>query len=339
MGYLLENSEHIHSVHFNLATEERLDARQLLEKNIFRVLHEQLRNLRQPRKYGLINSRFYHPGLYFDQTRLKSLSAALENLLQTSSINGIVYSDPYFLRAFAGCAPEIAARLEAIPSVNCMFDDFDRIDSHLRLIADTGFMQPSKIVLDRSLNRKPHTLRDTIARCRRHFPELKFSLLANEGCLFRCPFKFSHDSHIALANMADDPQGTFRINSELGCISYLDSHPAEIFKSPFIRPEDLHHYETHIDIIKLCGRTLGPAFLKKCISAYIRRRHDGNLLDLFDTLEWLAPRIFIGNSTIPPDFHTRVTTCDKTCRDCDYCRELLDKISRKKPMKIKTLLQ
>ena len=140
----------------------------------------------------------------------------------------------------------------------------------------------------------------------RAYPQVQLELLANEGCLIQCPFKLTHDAHIALAKIGINTD-TFRMNTEFGCIHVLNKNPEQLFKSPFIRPEDIGNYEQYIDTIKLCGRTLGPDFLMQTLKAYITGHHYGNLLDILDTLEWLSPKIHIANNDLPADFFTTVT--------------------------------
>ena len=181
--------------------------------------------------------------------------------------------------------------------------------------------------------------------CRRHLPRIKLALpgkplyVTNEGCLDRCPFKLTHDAQIAFANTGLIANQTHTANQELGCIRQLAAHPEELFKSPFIRPEDLHHYEGMVEVIKLCGRTLGPAFLQRVVRAYADRRHAGNLLDLMDTMEWLAKRLYVANEELPVDFLTRLRSCDKNCRACSYCRELLEKTATPLAFQLEDLRQ
>jgi collagenase-like PrtC family protease len=58
--------------------------------------------------------------------------------------------------------------------------------------------------------------------------------------------------------------------------------PVELLKSPWIRPEDIRHYEAvgyeHFKITERFKRT--PLLLEN-VRAYENRRYDGNLLDLF----------------------------------------------------------
>ena len=180
---------------------------------------------------------------------------------------------------------------------------------------------PTKIILDRSLNRRPEHLERLVSRCRNAYPQLGVGLLANEGCLYQCPFKPAHDALIACANM-NMHVDSYEINRSLGCMRHLRQNPHKLFHSPFIRPEDLHRYENTVSVVKLCGRTLGAGFLKRTIDAYRLRRYRGNLLDLLDATNWMADELFVANDQLPADFFDRVTACGNDCGNCTLCIDL-----------------
>jgi collagenase-like PrtC family protease len=167
-------------------------------------------------------------------------------------------------------------------------------------------------------------------------PEAGLVLLANEGCLERCPFRPAHESHIGLGRMeaGDEASGAegFRLARELGCGRRFHDHPEELLKSPFIRPEDAGLYEEHVDGLKLCGRTRGPQALRDIVAAYLRGRWEGNLLELCDSMEGLAQRLDLPNEGLPEDFGQTVTGCHSDCAACGYCAELAWRlVQRRRP--------
>ena len=164
-------------------------------------------------------------------------------------------------------------------------------------------------------------------------PGIRIELLANEGCLPHCPCKLSHDAYIALANL-DGRDLTHDLNCRAGCIRLLEEQPHRLLQSPFIRPEDVDLYLYHVDTIKLCGRTLGAGFLENVITAYRRRRYDGNLLDLLDATAWLAERLYVDNRMLSFDFAAMLAQCDNRCDQCGFCRELFTAIAHPLPLVI-----
>ena len=287
---------------------------------------DSLAQLRGPKKYALLNSRFYTPKMLTDSRTIRPIIDALTQFLDRGVIHGIVYCDHYLLQLLADEAPQLAACLEAVPSVNTMLDSYDKIEAQLYYIRETGFAMPGKIILDRSLNRNLDKLAQIAMQIRQHFPGIHIEMLANEGCLPFCPFKLSHDAYIALANL-DGHNRTHEINCDIGCMRFLEDQPHRLLQSPFIRPEDIDLYLYHIDTIKLCGRTLGADFLMNAISAYRARRYEGNLLELLDAMAWLADKLYVDNRMLSFDFANMLSQCDNCCEQCGFCRELFATIA------------
>jgi hypothetical protein len=322
-AFLAERRGRLHSVYFSLYAEGVPDGRHRFQNLGVRRLADLLKGVEGPKKYGLLNSRFHSPAFYADPGGLSAVLDVMGALLADGVLDGIVYADHYLLNALSGVSPETAAALEAVPSVNFLPETFDGVYVLMESIGETRFKPPGKLTLDRSINRRMGDLAALSGRIRSEWPDLKISLLANEGCLYRCPFKLTHDAHIGMVHLGHDLD-THRINEDLGCMAHLRENPPRLLASPFIRPEDAHLYRDHADILKICGRTLGPAFLRRVVAAYLAGSYDGNLLDLTDAMAWMADEIHVANPSIPDDFAGTVTDCAKTCGACDYCRSVFD---------------
>jgi len=65
------------------------------------------------------------------------------------------------------------------------------------------------------------------------------------------------------------------------------------------------------------------------IGAYVRRKHYGNLLDLFEPGfgPAFAPWV-IDNTKFPDDWFGVTSTCDRRCHKCGYCQQVLDQVLR-----------
>ena len=333
--FLKEQTSSIESIYFPLYSGAVLDARMRFKKTPLHELSKGLQQIESVKKYCLLNSRFIHPMLYHDALFLNQLLDTLEFLFAASQINGIVFSDAYFLTAMTAEKREIIRCLEAVPGINCMIDSSEKAFSFFDLVEQTGFKLPEKLVLDRSLNRNIPQLEKTGTEIKQRYGPVKIELIANEGCIYHCPFKLTHDAQIAFSNTGCSPDKTFQINQSIGCHSYFFKRPETFFKSPFIRPEDLDEYTGVADTIKLCGRTLGANFLSNCINAYSKKSYRGNLLDLMDAACWLADTYHIENKRLDPGFFNMLTNCTKVCKNCKTCKDLFLKAAQKKPFKIK----
>lgn len=334
--FLQSHVSGIESVYFSLFSEAAADSRHRFQSLSSEELRSRLARLNGPKKYALLNSRFHLPQEHFRPDSLKSVVERLRILNDSENLNGIVFADPYYLKALSDADPSLARRLEAVPSVNCMADTFEKVVGTLDGVAAAGFAFPGKYVLDRSLNRKPTALADIARRCRRAYPAMKIGLLVNEGCLYQCSFKAAHDAQISLVHMKVHLD-TFAVNRDLGCMRALRENPHLLLKSPFIRPEDVDAYADVADFIKLSGRTLGAGFLRRAVTAYTRREYHGNLLDLMDSMEWFAAEYDIPNRELPDDFLERMISCDKNCGECADCRDLFRAHAKKKEPRLKDL--
>jgi hypothetical protein len=332
VDYIKDLGPRLYAVHFSLFDPALCDARVRLREVEPQTLIDLLGRLCGPKKYLLANGRFHLPDTY-QGAGLSRLIDRMKALYDADALDGLIFADSYLLTALADAAPELAATLEAVPSVNFIIDGTSKAAALLELVDACGFQPPSKLSLDRSINRRPGALAGLSREIRRRWPQMKIELLANEGCLPHCPFRPTHEALIAAANcgMRVDTQ---RLNRDLACLRVLGRAPHRILASPFIRPEDLAHYAEAADLIKICGRTLGTAFLKRTVGAYVQGRFTGNLFALLDASHWMTERWELPNAELPEDFYTSLTACRHLCQDCAICRTLFERHARQKALRL-----
>lgn len=154
----------------------------------------------------------------------------------------------------------------------------------------------------------------------------KICILANSGCLRNCPWQTYHDNLIAHSDDAMKAKNVDGWCPHLCWTMYRDSaNFAEVLKSTWIRPEDLHRYEGLVDVVKLATRQ--HANPDMVISAYERGAFEGNLLDLFEP--GFSPAFFpqfIDNVAFPPGWFDRASSCPRECTQCEYCESVLAKV-------------
>lgn len=299
------------------------------------------------KKYVTMNGR-YTPFMNYDKNRLAAVVDVFRKMYESNTLHGVLYLDFYYLRMLAEQDPELFANLEAVPSINCYLDNIEKFNSHLVYINDIGMKQPSKLIFDRSLNRRMDGLSELTNLVRKKHPEKKIELLVNEGCLYQCPFKVNHDIAISMVNdksfigerylahqMDNNTFSVGELNEEWGCIRHLDDYPSRMFQIPFIRPEDLDKYEGLFDVVKISGKILPDETVYQIIDAYERREWDGNLLDLLDATGALRGNYYVFNDEIPDTFHKMLTTCDKNCMKCKYCDKVADKVMQATEKRVK----
>ncbi len=149
-------------------------------------------------------------------------------------------------------------------------------------------------------------------------------LIVNEGCIYRCPFRYSH------YNLASHLSSLIQPRSPLfapdyyfdKCISIRLRDPTQIIKSAWIRPEDLKTYEAiGITDFKLSGRTKTVNWIIDCMRDYSKRSFKGNVLDILDCPQMLRYMFYIDNEKLDGSIE-QWKHCKKVCNECGYCDKL-----------------
>lgn len=164
-------------------------------------------------------------------------------------------------------------------------------------------------------------------------------LLVNSPCLHACPDRAYHANLTSLEAMDSVAMGYQKPHGEvatclLQCRLDRFSDPAEILRIPWIRPEDVPDYNAMgVTHFKLDGRIASASYNLERISAYLRGRHDGNLLyllmqnvpqhpqDLNETLNDFY-RMYVDNARL--DGLVARMPClrrEMSCRTCGFCNE------------------
>lgn len=162
--------------------------------------------------------------------------------------------------------------------------------------------------------------------------EIELEILVNELCLYSCPFRTLHYIQESQGLVSDFPISV--------CWHWFTSHPAEIIKARWVRPEDLFEYE-HLGIrfFKISGRTISTERILKIVRAYALRRHEGNLLDLFPVvpgkiaLEGHPTGIYLENSALD-GILKMFRDCNGNCISCDFCEAFSRSLMKEGYLKI-----
>lgn len=174
--------------------------------------------------------------------------------------------------------------------------------------------------LQREYNRDFAKIRRLKRWCDGHGKTLR--LLANSGCLYTCPFHTFHDNMVAHeAQLCQKENGMGKYPSPCWEMMYrLDPvQAAAVFlQESWIRPQDLAAYEPYFPEVKLATRMHTSP--RRVLSAYVRGRYSGNLLDLTEpSYSRRFERHILDATRFPKDWFERTTGCDKNCESCGYC--------------------
>jgi collagenase-like PrtC family protease len=139
-------------------------------------------------------------------------------------------------------------------------------------------MGVEEIIVDEHINREFKTLEAI-----RKVVKCNLEILVNNICLWQCPYNYEHVNHDGHASREGEEEAHCYLQYPgYLCLYRKLTEPVELLKSPWIRPEDVFHYEAlGYDRFKITERFKRTPLLVEHVKAYESRRYDGNLLDLF----------------------------------------------------------
>jgi len=153
----------------------------------------------------------------------------------------------------------------------------------------------------------------------------KLVMLANSGCFVHCSGQTFHDN---LVSHEAEICEVKNLNDFMPYVCWRMLKNKEnwhmLLENTWVRPEDIHHYDSLFDTVKLATRMHShPGMV---IDAYVRRTFIGNTLDLFEPGfgRAIAPYILF-NPNFPDDWFTKTSRCDKMCHRCGYCKAVLER--------------
>jgi len=143
-----------------------------------------------------------------------------------------------------------------------------------------------RVTLHHTLNRNKAALIKHIknAHCKGKLKPIKIEILANEICLYNCPRMKEH-----YAVLSKITQGNQAKSGKVWewCGKKRAANVNEFLGACWIRPEDVQLYEDlGVDYIKIAGRRESTKNLKLRVQAYMNRRYNGNVMDLFMSEFW-----------------------------------------------------
>lgn len=265
--------------------------------------------------------------------------AALNDLLRRLlefKVDTLIIAIPYLIEYVAKNFPQFEINASSL----CYIDSLNRALMYESLGA-------TRLTLSEDLNKSFRLLRLIREKCK-----AKLEIIANNGCLLRCPFRVYHNTITAHVSQCpiDDPTGfTYKPYPLMRCTLKRLSDHKEILKAPWIRPEDIKYYaQMGIDHIKIAGRGLPADDLLRLIEAYLAGRYEGDIYalidnsylhfcwDMFDLEAELLPplRVSIDNRLLDGWYEYFVKNdppCLTGCGECNYCGEIASKVVKTDP--------
>jgi len=161
------------------------------------------------------------------------------------------------------------------------------------------------------------------------------TILANEACLYRCPWRrecYNLSSHDSLRS-----EKLFNFYPFNRCNTRRIENPVEWLHSRLVLPQWMQIYSDLVDInnFKISFRTHPISVALPILKLYMSQQHDGNLLDLWPTVSTLGNTPEPSNSTYISckkldqinflsefiDRDCSYSICDITCKVCKNAYE------------------
>jgi len=242
----------------------------------------------------------------------KKVCSLLDTVTKTCSLRAVTTTSPFIAAIIKHNFPTIETRA----SINMRIGTIKGME-YLSDYFDAYYLQ-------REHNRNVSYIHRLKSWCDIH--EKKLYMLANSGCLNFCSSQTYHDNLIAHeAEIVQKSNVPLRFPSP--CWEYMEKREnwVTFLQNSWIRPEDIHHYETLFDTVKLATRM--HANPRKIIDAWSRKKFRGNLLDLTEPgYGCLFNGYIIDNTRFPRNWFDKTSTCDNECHQCGYCKNVLNEV-------------
>jgi collagenase-like PrtC family protease len=187
--------------------------------------------------------------------------------IDESGANSVTLGLPYLIDLVRKRFPRLMVKVSTTARVNTVRKALQYED-----------MGVEEIIIDEHINREFKTL-EVIRKA----VKCNLELIVNNICLWQCPYNYEHVNHDGHASREgeEDDYCYLQYPGYL-CLYRKLTDPVELLKSPWIRPEDIPHYENlGYDHFKITERFKRTPLLLEHVKAYENRRYEGNLLDLF----------------------------------------------------------
>jgi len=202
---------------------------------------------------------------WYSKTSIASLFKFIQEAQERHNLKALTVANPIIMSEIHAAFPEI----EISASVLGDIDSVERAE----VFREAG---ASVITPDVNINRDLELLGDI-----KSATGAKLKLMLNEGCLYRCPFRKFHFNYISHQSKELGPVEGDTLFAN--CSRLTMKNLSLIFKSCWIRPEDMRKYGEVTSFFKIVGRTRPNSFVTRAVRAYMSEEWDGDLLDILSS--------------------------------------------------------
>jgi len=207
--------------------------------------------------------------------------------------------------------------LEIYSSVNCQVKDIEMARYMKKLWVDI-------ITIPEEKNRDFKFISDL-----RNKLWVKIQVMLNEWCIRNCPFRDVHAEISSHWWEFDEWWDNFNLDwliPSFHCVWMFKQNKKLIFRSCFIRPEDIWFYEDKVDYFKIVSRDFKTEKIEYVLNAYINKKYTWNLFDIVDfpiDPNWKSINYIDNNRLTEKNFFEKIQKCQSDCDICNICDEFL----------------
>ena len=182
------------------------------------------------------------------------------------------------------------------------------------------------IVIDERINRDFATINE-ITTYYQGDTEVIVNVICHKNCIYEV-FHHNQTSHDIACSQVQ-PSTLYYSHK---CALQQTTKPSDFLKLNWVRPEDLHLYESvGIRYYKIQGRqSVLKGNIYKTVQAYMERSYDGDFVQLvncfhkLNSFQYEIDNRFL-DSYVKPYFENK-NFCHSNCRACNYCDEYIKKL-------------
>ncbi|MBE9574460.1 MAG: hypothetical protein IMF20_04950 [Proteobacteria bacterium] len=226
----------------------------------------------------------------------REFARLIEYISSFRHLSGVTLTNAYYARQIKEILPYLEIKASVIAG----------IDTVRKAMYWEAFAKPDVIGVASDVNKSLPLLRNI-----RRAVHANIQVIVNSGCMHGCPFFSQHYNYLSHVPRS----ATKKLSSgqpfsyELLCRSIVDAAPWTLLTCQYIAPKNLRYYEGIVDQFKLMDRALPTQEIIGYIDAYIEGTSSRILP--YDP-EWSFDE--------PASVFERISTCDRNCASCDWCK-------------------
>lgn len=253
----------------------------------------------------------------YDKDKIHFLLRVFDELVD-AGVDVITLANPYLIRLFSQRYPDVIINASAV--------------LHITTLQTAKFyesMGAKRITLHSDINRDINKLKEI-----KEGLSVDVEILANPRCLMNCPMEQYH--YCVLGHNSGERKLDNWFNfCTVNCTLSRLKKPMEIFRSGWIRPQDIYRYEDiNIDILKVVGREFELPAIYKISKLYACKdivTDFGPLLGGFSNVELPSGKVKPSSMYIDGTkddlyekrFHS-AAACISGCGNCTVCSDMAE---------------